>query len=256
MRFPACRALAAAFLLGACAGALAQDAPTTWNGFTAAALTFAEGDSKGTTWSGVFDEERRDFLLDVQLREPEPMRGRVGLVGGRVMIVRGLKLQPGNEIDAMDGPILSMRLALTVLGRLYPAGPGAVVGLQNVNHHDDVGMRFATPSASGAIPAPWSATGRIENRNAGVVNFDLTLTVPAQTPAAKSATGALHLKGRLATRTAPVFREDMPLEGWAIYSLGPVRRPGGTGFGARPETNADAKTIAELRRAAAEMRSR
>src|SRR5262249_32239169 len=145
-------------------------------GFTAVTLTFAEGGSPGTSWSGVFDESARDFLLDVQLREPDLVRGKVGLVGGRAMIVQGLKLTRGAEIDAMDGPILSMRLALTVLERLFPDGPGSIKGLMDVSHKDDeVAIRFATPSASGQIPAPWSATGKVENYNKGVVNFDLQL---------------------------------------------------------------------------------
>jgi hypothetical protein len=247
------RAVLGAFVLGLGTSAAAADVPPTWDGFSAVTLTFAEEKSNGTTWSGVFDDERRDFLLDVQLRDPEPMRGKVGLVGGRVMIVRGLKLAPGAEIDAMDGPVLSMRLAITVLARLFPDGPHTVLGLQRVTRDEDVGIQFATPSASGSIGAPWRVSGSVENYKTDVVNFDLRLTVPART-GAKGATGNIRLKGRLSKRTGPVFRDDMPLEGWSLYTLGRVTRPGGSAtFGARPE-RADVKTIAELRRAIAQMR--
>ena len=167
-------------LLVLATAASAADVPATWSGFSAVTLTFAEGRSLGTTWTGVFDDAKRDFLLDVQLREPEPMRGKVGLVGGRVMIVRGLELAPGAEIDAIDGPVLSMRLALTVLARLFPNGPHTVLGLQRVTREDDVGIEFSTPTASGSIGAPWHVSGSVENYNTDVVNFDLALTVPAR----------------------------------------------------------------------------
>jgi len=257
MRFPVGRAIAAAFLLAISTTVLAQQTPAMWNGFTAVTLTFAEGGSPGTTWSGVFDESTRDFLLDVQLREPDLVRGKVGLVGGRAMIVQGLTLARGAEIDAMDGPILSMRLALTLLERLFPDGPSSIVGLKDVSYKGDVAIRFATPSASGQIPAPWSATGKVENYNKGVVNFDLALMLPATNPAARSPTGQMRLKGRLASRTLPVFRDDMPLAGWGIFMLGPVRRPeGGVSVGATPEPNAGVKTIGELKASLAQMRPR
>ena len=242
----------AAFLLLLCATVGAAEPPTAWTGFTAITLTFTEGRSPGTTWSGNFDEEQRDFLLDVQLRDPEPMRGKVGLVGGRVMIVRGLRLAPGAEIDAMDGPILSMRLAIAVLGRVFPDGPKSVIGLQKVERTDEVGIEFSTPSARGAIGAPWSLTGSVENYNSGVVNFDLTLTVPSK---AAPATGTIHLVGRLAQRTEPALADNMALDGWSIYTLGPVVVPGkGTRFGARPAPSAEVKTVGDVRRALAQMR--
>ena len=247
-------ALFAVLFFCACTAVRAQETPAAWTGFNAIALTFAEGRSPGTTWSGAFDEQRHDFLLDVQLREPEPMRGKVGLVGGRVMIVTGLELRPGAEIDAMDGPILSMRLAMAVLGRLFPDGPRSVLGLQKVDRGDEVGIEFATPSARGAIGAPWTVTGSVENYNAGAVNFDLTLTVPSKT-APKPATGTIHLVGRLAMRTQPALADDMPLDGWSIYTLGPLVVPGaGSRFGARPSPKADVKTVGDVRRALAQMR--
>ena len=253
MRFPG-RAVFAVLLFAFAGAVSAAVVPPTWNDFSAVTLTFAEGEAIGTTWSGVFDDASRDFLLDVQVREPEPMRGKVGLVGGRVMIVRGLKLARGAEIDAMDGPVLSMRLALTVLGRLFPNGPHTVLGLQRVTRDDDVGIRYSTPSAAGSIEPPWRASGSVENYNTDVVNFDLALTVPARA-GAKGAIGTIRLKGRLSTRAGPVFRDDMPLEGWQVYTLGRVTRPGGaTAFGAKLERGAQVKTIGELRRAIAQMR--
>ena len=89
---PGRRALLGSALFTLCTAALADcrdkecELPASWNEFTAVTLTFSEGDSKGTTWSGVFDHETHDFLIDVQVREPVPMKGAVGMVGGRVMI--------------------------------------------------------------------------------------------------------------------------------------------------------------------------
>ncbi len=245
MTLPAQRAFLAPILFTLCTAAVADALPKSWNEFTTVTLIFSEGDSRGTTWSGVFDHKTNDFLLDVQVREPEPMKGSVGMVGGRFMVSRGLTLRRGHELDAIDGPVLSMRLALTVLGRLFPDGPDTVKGLEQVGRDDDVGIRFATPSASGTIAAPWRVSGSVENYNAGAVTFDLAMTVPAQTTRAKAATGTLNLKGRLGMRTEPVFREDASLEGWSVYRVGrqatPAKAPG-------------LKTIADLRASIAEKR--
>ena len=243
---PGRRALLGSALFTLCTAALADcrdkecELPASWNEFTAVTLTFSEGDSKGTTWSGVFDHKTHDFLIDVQVREPVPMKGTVGMVGGRVMISKGLTLRRGAEIDEIDGPVLSMRIALIVLGRLFPDGPNSVIGLEQVGRDDDVGIKFATPSAMASIGAPWRASGAVENYNAGAVAFDLTLTVPAQTPTAKTATGTLNFKGRLSMRAEPVFRENASLDGWTVYGVG----------GQAPQL----KTIADLRKIIAEKR--
>jgi hypothetical protein len=240
------------------APAFAQDLPKTWADFSTLTLNFSEDQSKGTTWSGVFDEKARDFLIDVQMLDPQPAKGRVGMVAGRVMVSKGMTLRPGYEIDAIDGPILSMRLVLTVLGRVFPDGPGAIVGLAEVGRDDDVGIRFGTPSASGYIAPPWRVSGTVENYNAGAVAFDLRMTVPAQVKDAKNATGVLNFKGRLATRTGPVFRDGDSLEGWTVYTLGPQAQRRGTGtldYGAKPiATPRGVKTFGELRAFAATMR--
>src|SRR5438445_250833 len=88
--------------------------------------------------------------------------------------------------------------------------------------------------------ATWRASGAVENYKAGAVTFDLTLTVPAQTPTAKTATGTLNFKGRLSMRTEPVFRENASLDGWTVYGVG----------GQAPQL----KTIADLRKIIAEKR--
>jgi len=244
------RFLLAVALSGACAGACAQELPKAWSDFSALTLSFSEDEAKGTTWSGVFDEKAHDFLIDLQVVGPEPAKGRVGMLGGRVMVSKGMTLRPGYEIDAIDGPVLSMRLVLTVLGRVFPDGPGQIVGLVDVGRDDDVGIRFGTPSASGYIAGPWRVAGKVENYKAGVVTFDLRMTVPAQAPGATSATGTLNFKGRLAVRSAPVFRDSDSIEGWTVYALGPQTQRRGAGtldYGARPMATPGVKTIGELR---------
>jgi hypothetical protein len=223
-------------------------------------LTFSQDDAlKGTTWRGVFDHQSNDMRIDVEVKEPEPLKGTVGMVGGTIMISKGLKLQRGFEIDAIDGPMLAMRLALIVLNRVFPHGPRSVVGMQQVGHDDNAGIKFATPSASASIGAPWRASGVVENYSAGAVTFDLTMVVPAQTGTAQASTGTLNFIGRLSMRGAPVFDDRMSLADWTVYALGPQLEKRGEAttldFGAKA-TTAPGKTIADIRAAIAGKRQR
>ena len=179
------------------------------------------------------------------------MAGNIGLVGGQVMLSKGLTLEPGYEIDALDAPVLSMRLVMIVLKRVFPKGPDQVVGPTEVDHTEWVGIKYATPSASGYIPAPWHVKGEVSRRADGTLPFELALSFPTQAQDKQSGSLTLNMKGELGVLGRPVFRDTDSLEGWTTYGLGlqQTTQEGGTllDYGAGPQEATRYRTIGDVR---------
>ncbi len=75
------------------------DAPTPWLSFTHIVLKVTwPGYSKQTEWSGSFDHETNDLLIDSrQLGTDDSTTGSIAMVGGRIMLSKGLDLESGYE---------------------------------------------------------------------------------------------------------------------------------------------------------------
>jgi hypothetical protein len=128
-----------------------------WATFTSISLTLSHpGQPPAATWKGRFDHKANDIVIDADVTtDPGRMKGSIAMVGGRVMLTKGLKLERGYEIDALDGPVLSMQLVLHLLDRVFPKGPSSIPQGQQIDRKDPIAIRYATPSASGRIAAPW-----------------------------------------------------------------------------------------------------
>lgn len=228
------------------------DAPTGWSDFTAVALEAAYGaPSHAAKWRGEFDHKTMDLAIHVDVKGPDgAVKGIAAMVGGRVMVTKGMDLPAGYEIDVLDAPVLSMRLAMIVLGRVFPEGPAAVRGKRRIDRTDKVGIQFATPSAGGYIPAPWKAKGTAEKLRSGAVAFDITLTFPAGKEAS-AGTQAARLKGTFSMLGRPVFSDGDSLEGWKTYGVGPqVQKIGGNtilDYGAKPDAGPRFRTVGDVR---------
>ena len=110
---------------------------------------------------GLFDHETLDVSIDVAAHgTKEPMAGNVGLVGGQVMLSKGLTLEPGYQIDALDAPVLSMRLVMIVLKRVFPKGPDQVVGPTEVDHTEWVGIKVRDAERKRLDSCPMAREGR------------------------------------------------------------------------------------------------
>jgi len=210
-------------VMGACGEDQECDDISAWAVFTKIALKQSYSGSAATMeWEGAFDPETHDASIYISMRgSKEPMTGTVGLVGGQVMLTKGLQLQPGYEIDALDAPVLSMRLAMIVLNRLFPKGPDAIEGTVNIDRTDQVGIEYATPSASGYIPAPWHAKGTVSRLVDGKVSFEIALSFPMGGQDQQKNDFTINTKGEFAKLGRPVFRDADSLEGWTTYGLGP-----------------------------------
>lgn len=229
------------------------DDVSTWAVFTRVSLKQSVSRSdEAIEWVGSFDHKALDVSIDIATHgSREPLAGTVGLVGGQVMLTKGLKLRSGYEIDALDAPVLSMRLVMILLKRVFTKGPDQIVGPTNVNHTGKVGIKYATPSASGYIPAPWHVKGKVSKLADGTLPFELALSFPLQQKDKPSSSLTINMKGELAVLGRPVFRDTDSLEGWTTYGLGPqqTKQESSTilDYGAKPQEATRYRTIGDVR---------
>jgi hypothetical protein len=86
-----------------------------------------------------------------------------------------------------------------------PGGPGEITKSIAVNLHEKTkSIEVNTVSASGGIEAPWTLRGTIEPTAPGEWSFDLTVNHDQP----------MHITGIWQKQAAPVFADDMSLEGW------------------------------------------
>jgi hypothetical protein len=229
------------------------DDVSAWAVFTQITLKQPSSESKEISeWVGSFDHKSSDISIDVNTRDAkETMAGTVGLVSGRVMLTKNLKLQPGYEIDALDAPILRMRLLFALLQRAFPKGPESIAGKTDVDHTDRAGIKFATQSASGYIPAPWRLKGKVSKLAEGKVLFNLALSFPSQRQDKERDNVTINMEGTLGMLDRPVFRDTDSLDGWTTYELGPqlIKQGNSTilDYGAKPQEAARYRNIGDIR---------
>lgn len=255
------RKLAATLLLMAAAHAALADCGkdpecddlSAWNRFGEYTLAFSLPNVPGANadWTIHLDASENDMLIDTDHRAAngEQKKGKIGLVGGRIMLSQGLELRRGYEIDALDGPVLELRLVLSVLSRVFPKGPDSVQGTVRVDYAGKAGIKYATPSASGYMPLPWHAAGEVRRQDDGL-SYDLHITAPTR-PGAPMKEYTMLVSGKLAGLEGPVFDDGGSLEGWTVYGLGvQAESEGGStkyDYGAKPQGAGRARTFADLR---------
>ena len=195
-----------------------------WARFTSITLEISEpGKPALASWKGRFDYVTNDIEVDVNMKPDNApaMKGMIAMVGGRVMLTQGLQLERGYEIDALDGPVLSMSLVERLLTRAFPRGPDSIATSNKVDRTDKAGIKYATASAQGYVPAPWHLVGTVSKNAGGAVVYDLVLSV---TPEARGrAAKEIRMVGELAMLKEPVLPATMSVADWTTYGLGPPR---------------------------------
>lgn len=236
----------------ACKGA-ACDRTTPWKKLTQVSLIASDPESPVLEiYRAEFDPARGDAAINVDLRRGDgEVRGVVGMIGGRMLLTRGLKVESGRELEAFDLPMLNIQLAQILLGRALPAGPAALRGEQRIDHRDTVAIDYGTAGARGRIEAPWHVTGRVAKVQTGAIHFNLTLEAPPPRGAKKGESLRMQLQGELSMLGREVFADDASLDGWTVYVVGPraEKRDGRTTmvFGATPERAGRFGTVADVR---------
>jgi hypothetical protein len=176
-----------------------------------------------------------DFQVDIDLADAaHPQHGTIMMIGGRIMLSKGLTLTPGSELGALDRPLLMYALLSSTLSRVLPAGPGATVSRQKISHVDtSVGISYGTANAHGYIPPPWSVEGSLRPTGSGSFEFDLLL---------KWSTSTLNLKGTLQHQSDFRLDDSMEVAAFSVFGLEYQ-----SGYIAKPMTDPP-KTIGDIRR--------
>ena len=141
----------------------------------------------------------------------QQMDGQMMLVEGRWMLEKGMTLVKGYELDYLDTPLLNLKLALHLLSDAASSGPSDIKA-RSIFKVKDQKTTFvvATLSASMPIDAPWSLNATIEPVAADKFAFDLNV----------KAHPSMRINGTWQKDSSlHALDDDMPLEGWQIYSI-------------------------------------
>jgi hypothetical protein len=204
-----------------------------WQTGNRIALHASDGTSTGDWQFELGEHDDLRLILD---------SGELVVVDGRLLLSKGLELPPGAEIDALDGPVLMLKLVLALLERAHPAGPQAVEHEAPIEIQASESLRIATQSAAGEWPAPWHLQGSVGRRDSAI-RFDLTFT----SGVASDAESRVEFGGQWQrVDPPPRLDEAMPLAGWQIHALGPRQRDALLDYGTTP-FEGDVTTLADLR---------
>ncbi|RAU22821.1 hypothetical protein CU669_05380 [Paramagnetospirillum kuznetsovii] len=224
------------------------DARSPWYAANVVRLATANPNSSDTSRFTLSIHGQNTLTIDLDNRDQgQAQQGTVTLVEGRAMLTRGLTLPKGKEIDALDAPILTYQLLITLLNRSLPDGPDSLAGSRKVDLAEtERPIQLATNSASIELRPPWKLTGTVSRRNSETLDYALVLTY-----ATKSGAHVMSLDGDWSKlRQPPPFDDSMPLAGWRYHSLGVVvyRQDGATVLDyTDPSHPSPLSTLGELR---------
>ncbi len=196
--------------------------PTAWENFNSFELRVkVPGKSGNQFWRGRFDKESDDIQIEVESTDGhKTTKGRILLVGGRVMAIQGPIAEAGYEIDALDAPVLYQKLVIRLLGEAFPDAPAGTVGERSIDvKNATTGIQFATPSAQGFIEAPWHLTGTVNTHSPNNVQYELALTA-AGPASGGSRNYVANFEGRLSNIATARIDDHMQLDGWKVLVLG------------------------------------
>jgi hypothetical protein len=154
--------------------------PTSWSEFNVFTLKITSPDTPGfhSLWHGRFDKDSHDIQIDAETSEGGATKtGKILMIGGRVLALRGNYATPGYEIDAIDLAILQYEAVLRMLGVALPNGSAGLKGVRKIAFsRQKTGIQVATASAEWLIPAPMRVEGEVKLEASGVVDYELALT--------------------------------------------------------------------------------
>lgn len=171
--------------------------------------------------------------------------GTIMLVNGQRqwMLAKNVPMEKGYEIDALDMPVLNLKLVLELLRAAAPSGPSQIKEKTTFDVKEETrSIAVSTASANGGLEAPWSLKATIEPTGVDQVSFELT---------AKHK-DIMHVTGTWQRDVnPPTLSDDLALEGWKILSVGPMRTTDGNetilDYGAEASKQ-HPKTLGELRK--------
>jgi len=228
------------------ANATSAKADVAWYSPTRVTLRAQE---QGTSAEMIYEiSGNQDLKINMKTTEHgKQQTGEIMLINGQRqwMLAKNLPLEKGYEIDALDVPVLSLKLTLELLRAAAPRGPSQIKDKTTFNVHEELrSIAVNTASASGGLEAPWSLQATIEPTAEDQSSFELTAKHKE----------TMHLSRTWQKETIPpAFGDDLPLDGWQIFTIGPIKTTDRNGtildYGAQI-SNQQPKTLGELRKVA------
>jgi len=169
-----------------------------------------------------------DILLELEeTRAGRPRTGTLLLVSDAVLLARDVALERGRELDAFNGPLLMLQLALKLLERAAPGGPASIEGATAVDLVErERAIEVSGVGADGEFFAPWQVRGTLAPGDDGRVAFELRFVSASR--ARDAAPYETRIAGIWHNVSPPVQLPDtMALRGWRGYRIKPTVRPRG-----------------------------
>lgn len=195
-------------------------------------------------WQIAFDHHSNNVKIDKDDRfNGHRVQGSLIVLNGHTLLAKGLNLRPGYEIDALDTPVLMTQLLLSLLEKSVAVMPNDVSDKLSIDHQETLfPIRVSTKSASALFQAPWQIKGHVSKAVDHNIDFQLVF----KTSLANDIIYIVTMAGQLNHQATPPLDDDMSLEGWNIYSLGP-ETDSPYSYGAK-KIISSASTISELKK--------
>jgi hypothetical protein len=228
--------------------------PTAWSEFNVFSIKVTFPDTPDfSLWHGQFDKNSNDIQIDVETSDAgKTKKGKILMIGGRVLAIHGDIATPGYEIDALDGPVLEYQAVIRMLGAALPDGIAGLKGVREIDYSNEkTGFQLATQSAGWDILPPVHVKGTVTREAPDVVEYELALTAGVKgKPESEGGWQRLHFSGRLSKGASARIDDVTALDGWKIFGLGPYAKKVGTGtiydYGAQPSSDFH-KTVGGIR---------
>lgn len=139
------------------------------------------------------------------------------VIGGRALLMKDVAHERGEEIDALDGPLLLHQLAVVLLDQAFPDGPRSVGASAPIKIKQlERAIHVATPSADLRLVAPWTLSGTAR-RSGDSVDYDLELVFNGD-----GSETSMRLTGLWRASPAAALDDRMMLQGWTVFWLAPI----------------------------------
>src|SRR5437763_6397620 len=180
-----------------------RDDDSEWYKATRVSLRAQEQGSVSTTTYEISGSQELKITMDAKGKQGQQETGEIMLINGQSkwMLAKNVPFEKGYEIDALDGPVLELKLVLELLRAAAPGGPNEIRKRTTFNVDDKPRpISVNTASASGGIEAPWTLQATIEPITTDQWSFELTVKHDE----------TVHMNGTWQKEAAPpVFGDDI-----------------------------------------------
>ena len=197
----------------------------------------SKGKDDETTDTFEIYDDKNILITSTERSAGAEAKHQILLVDGYWMLARNATLPKDAEIDALDAPLLFLKLTLELLCRATSTLPGEIAQRTELNLKEKRhGIEIKSGAAGLDINTPWSLLGKIEPLDGGRRAFELDVDfkyleepeyiivggrrVALDQKKVKSRREEMLLSGTWQQDAKPpVLADDMSHEGWQIFSI-------------------------------------